>query len=90
MRNTRRWKTLKLITWITTDNVTRTNKPPITGSSSCTFSERARQASPVPIDSEPVSPMMIRAGAAFHHKKPTQAPPIDMATRARSRAACTP
>ena len=39
-----------------------------------------------PITSEPVSPINIRAGAAFHHKNPAQAPTIDAATTLTSRA----
>ena len=37
-----------------------------------------------PSASEPVSPMKIRAGAAFHHRKPMQAPAVAAATSARS------
>jgi hypothetical protein len=36
------------------------------------------------MDSEPVSPMIILAGAAFHQRKPMQAPANATATRARS------
>ena len=36
------------------------------------------------IDKEPVSPIMILAGAAFHHKNPKQAPRTAEATTARS------
>ena len=36
--------------------------------------------------SDPVSPMMILAGAAFHHRKPMQAPASATATSARSMA----
>ena len=34
--------------------------------------------------SDPVSPMMILAGAAFHHRNPMQAPASATATSARS------
>ncbi len=44
---------------------------------------------PTPMASEPVSPMKIRAGAAFHHRKPRQAPASAMEARARSRAEAT-
>src|SRR3954463_13177376 len=37
-----------------------------------------------PIASEPTSPMNTCAGAAFHHRKPRQAPSIAAATMARS------
>ena len=63
-----------------------TNRPHMIGSRRCVFVVRARQASAVPIASEPVSPMMICAGAAFHHRKPTQPPSIAAPTTARSRA----
>ena len=44
----------------------------------------ARPAIAAPSASEPVSPMNTCAGAAFHHRKPTQAPSIAAATIARS------
>ena len=34
--------------------------------------------------SDPVSPMKIRAGAAFHHRNPAHAPTIAAAMTARS------
>ncbi len=37
-----------------------------------------------PSASEPVSPMKILAGAAFHHRKPMQAPAVAAAMIARS------
>ena len=37
-----------------------------------------------PSASEPVSPMKMRAGAAFHHRKPAAAPIIAAATIAMS------
>ena len=40
--------------------------------------------------SEPVSPMKIRAGAAFHHRKPVHAPSMAAATMARSRKLWSP
>ena len=40
------------------------------GSSSWVFVVRARPARPAPIASEPVSPMKICAGAAFHQRNP--------------------
>ena len=50
-------------------------------------SVRVRIASPAsapPSASEPVSPMKIAAGEAFHHRKPKQAPVMAAATTARS------
>ncbi len=44
----------------------------------------AKPASAPPSASEPVSPMKIWAGEAFHHRKPKQAPVIAAATTARS------
>ena len=37
-----------------------------------------------PIASAPVSPMKMRAGAAFHHRNPVAAPIIPAATMAAS------
>ena len=50
---------------------------------------RHSPARPAPIESEPVSPMMIRAGAAFHHRKPRHPPTSATATSAEvERVAC--
>ena len=49
------------------------------------FVANAKHAKAVPIASDPVSPINILAGAAFHHK-PTHAPSIETATTARSNA----
>ncbi len=46
----------------------------ISGSSRLVLVLSARSASAAPSPSAPTSPMMMRAGAAFHHRKPTQAP----------------
>ena len=46
----------------------------------------ASAASPVPIAIEPVSPMKMRAGAAFHQRKPAHAPTRAAAMSARSSA----
>ena len=54
---------------------------------SSSSSVRVRIASPAsapPSASEPVSPMKMAAGEAFHHRKPKQAPVIAAATTARS------
>ena len=55
-------------------------------------SVRVVMASPArapPRDSEPVSPMKILAGEAFHHRNPKQAPITQAATTARSCASRT-
>ena len=44
---------------------------------------------PPPRAWEPTSPMMIRAGQAFHHRKPREAPMIADATVARPRLPST-
>ena len=44
----------------------------------------ANPASAPPSESEPVSPMKICAGGAFHHRKPKHAPVMAAATTARS------
>ena len=49
----------------------------MTGSSSWVFDSSARPARHAPMASAPVSPMNIRAGNAFHHRKPAHAPAID-------------
>ena len=61
----------------------------MTTSSRSRFISRHRAASPDPMASEPVSPMKILAGAAFHHRNPRQAPARATAARARSRASGT-
>ena len=55
------------------------------GSSSIVFVAMPRRASAAPRPSAPTSPMKIRAGAAFHHRKPAQAAANDTASTARSR-----
>ena len=75
---------LKQVTWSITDSVMVTNSPPSMISSSSVRVRMARPASAAPSDSEPVSPMKIAAGEAFHHRKPKQAPVIAAATTARS------
>ena len=60
--------------WITTVIVMMTNSPPIMiGSSSMVRVAIARPPIRPPSPSAPVSPMKIRAGEVFHHRKPTQA-----------------
>ncbi len=90
MRNTRRWKVWNTATWMTTDMVIITNSPPTTGSSRWVLVVNASAPRPVPSASEPVSPMKILAGAAFHHRKPAQLPPRAAAMSDRSSAGPTP
>ena len=74
IRKTRRRVARKNATWMTTDSVTATNSPPSTISSSSVRVTMARPESRPPRASEPVSPMKIRAGLVFHHRKPRHAP----------------
>jgi phospho-N-acetylmuramoyl-pentapeptide-transferase len=67
-----------------TDSAMRTKRPPTSTSSSSVRLVMARPASAPPSASEPVSPMKILAGDAFHHRNPKQAPMIAAATTARS------
>ncbi len=90
MRKTRRPNSWKLATWIITDRVSTTNRAPMTASRSEMLFMRARPARPAPMARDPVSPMKIWAGDAFHHRKPTHAPVMHAATTARSRAWGTP
>src|SRR5665213_3229516 len=66
MRKIRRPKSRKLITWMITDAVSATKSPPMTSNKRSKFINRQSAPSPVPIASEPVSPMMMRAGAHHH------------------------
>ena len=75
------------ITCRITDIVSITNSPPSTISSSCVLSVIASAPNSPPRASEPVSPMKIRAGAAFHQRNPVTAPIIAAATIAMSSAA---
>ena len=76
--------TLNTPTWITTDIVMITNSPPSRSSSRSVLVTMARPARTPPRASEPVSPMKILAGGAFHHRKPKQAPITAAATTAAS------
>ena len=51
---------------------------------------RASAAMAPPSACDPVSPMMIRAGAVFHHRKPRVAAVSAADSMARSRAPETP
>ncbi len=76
--------TLNTLTWMTTDIVMITKSPPSRISSNSVLVMMARPASAPPRASEPVSPIQILAGGAFHHRKPKQAPITDAATTAAS------
>jgi hypothetical protein len=56
-------------------------------SSSCVSVTIARAPIVPPSASAPVSPMKMRAGAAFHHRNPAAAPAAPAATMAVSSAA---
>ena len=84
MLNTRLRVALKKPIWMITDSVSMTNSPPSTTSSSSVRVTMAMPASAPPRASEPVSPMKIFAGLAFHHRKPKQAPIAAAATSATS------
>ena len=84
MLNTRLRVALKTPTWMMTEIVSMTNRPPSTMSSSSVRVTIAMPANAPPIASEPVSPMKILAGEAFHHRKPKQAPIAAAATSAMS------
>jgi hypothetical protein len=66
-----------------------TNRPPTMMSSSSVRVIRANPAMTPPMLSDPVSPMKIFAGEAFHHRKPKHAPVSADATMARSRGSRT-
>jgi len=80
---------LKNPTWRITDRVWITNSPPSRASSTSVRVRMANPASAPPSASEPVSPMKIFAGEAFHHRKPKHAPVIAAATTARSNGSRT-
>ena len=82
--NTRRWSSRKEATWRITERVSTTYSPPRTASSSWVLVNRARAARVPPRAREPVSPMKMRAGGAFHHRNPAVAPIMAAATMARS------
>ena len=76
--------TLKTLTCTMTESVITTNRPPRISSSSSVRVRIANPARAAPRAREPVSPMKIAAGEAFHHRKPKQAPVIAAAMIARS------
>ena len=67
-----------------TDIAITTNRPPSIASSSWVLVHTASPASTPPRASDPVSPMKMRAGGAFHHRNPKQAASTAAATTARS------
>ncbi len=67
-----------------TESVSMTKSPARTIISSSVRVQIARPAMAPPSPSDPVSPMKIFAGDAFHHRNPKQAPIPAAATTARS------
>ena len=61
----------------TTEVISATNSAPSTTASISVRLVTDNPAMMPPSASDPVSPMKILAGAAFHHKKPMQAPAVD-------------
>ena len=84
IRNTRRPVSLNEPTWIATDSVMITNSPPRIASSSWVRVQMARPTRTPPSASDPVSPLNLVDGGAFHHRKPKHAPITAAATTARS------
>jgi hypothetical protein len=84
-----RREALKKLTWTITDSVITTKSPPMMSRSSSVRVRIARPARAPPRPRDPVSPMMIAAGEAFHHRNPKQAPMIAAETTARSRGSRT-
>ncbi len=84
IRNTRRPVVRNARICTTTEVTSATNSAPSTTAS---ISVRLVTDSPAmmpPSASEPVSPMKILAGAAFHHRNPMHAPAVAAAMSARS------
>ena len=82
MRSTRLRKPRYEMTCAITESVSMVGSPARRGSRRCVRVSMASPAIAPPIASEPVSPMKMRAGAAFHHRKPAHAPNIAAATTA--------
>ena len=68
---------LNEITWIITDTVSRTNKPPIIPKTISCFVITLTAPKEPPKDRDPVSPIKIFAGGALYHKNPKQDPTIE-------------
>ena len=73
-----------------TDPISIALSPQIKMSSSWVSVVMASIDNAAPMPSAPTSPMKMCAGAAFHHRKPTQAPANAAATTARSSGLTTP
>ena len=84
MRKIRRPNPRNEITCRITDTVSITKSPPTITSSSCVLVVIASAPSSPPIARAPVSPMKMRAGAAFHHRNPASEPIMPAATIAAS------
>ena len=89
IRNTRLPVSLNEATWMMTERVIVTNRPPRMTMRNSVRVVMARPAIAPPRASEPVSPMKIFAGAAFHQRNPKHAPIAAAATTARSWASRT-
>ena len=81
IRNTRRPVERNAMIWITTEVTSATNSAPRTTASTSVRLVTDNPAMMPPRASDPVSPMKIFAGAAFHHRKPVQAPAVAAAER---------
>ena len=68
---------LKETTWIITEIVSNTNKPPIIARTISCLTIIAIAANEPPNDNEPVSPMKILAGGALYQRKPKHEPTIE-------------
>ena len=64
-------------TWIITETVSRTNKPPTIAKTISCFEIMLTAPREPPKDNEPVSPMKIFAGGALYHRKPRQDPTME-------------
>ena len=64
-------------TWIITEAVSKTNKPPTIPNTISCFEIMLIAPNDPPSDRDPVSPIKIFAGGALYHKKPKQDPTID-------------
>jgi hypothetical protein len=87
-RKTRLPVVLYEIRWMTSDIVMITKRPPMIGSSSTVRVAIAIAATRPPIAIAPVSPMMIFAGEAFHHRNPHQRPRPRGARPRQAREVC--
>ena len=65
------------MTWIITEIVSNTKRPPIIARTISCFTIIATEAIEPPKDKEPVSPINIFAGGALYQRKPKHDPTID-------------